>query len=496
MQHGFGIGFLVAAGILAACAPSQPGLRVANGDDVTLLHPQKATSAADGRVLQALHAGLTRLDPATLEPEASLAEAFGSVDGGAHWWFRLRPQVRWSDGNPLTLADVLRSWQQLQDPAFGAPYGEWLNDAELSLQSGSAGGEELHVRFPFPRPRFAEMCAYHALAPVPAHAAATAVGSGPFRLVSRRIRDRVVVERNPYYWDAAAVALPGIEFLTVESEFTALNLFLAGQVDYLANVPALAIPALLREYPHEFQPAPQYATTFLRLNTTAPPFDRLEVRRAFARSVHSQDLAAHVGGGRAPAHGLVPAGVAGWIPPPPPAWRQQATKPQLLAELAQMPPVEYLYNSSELNRDVAEVLQRQWRDGLGVHVRLLNQERKTFLAAQRALEYQASRSSWIADYLDPLSFLEIFESGSGNNRTGWSDAHYDQLLNQARHATDPLHRNQLLAAAEARLLDQAPMVPVFHEATFELVAARVAGFTRNLRGYIDWGRLSLQEVVP
>ena len=249
--------------LLAACGPAPPPaeawLRVANGPEPEVLDPQMATRAADGRILGALYAGLTRLDPLTLEPLPDLAESFTAERLGRVWRFRLRSGLRWSDGSPLTAADVLESWERLRDPATAATYASWLSNAELRLE-----GDEIVVSFPQPMPMFGQMCAFHALAPIPAALREAAPGtvpqpqvsSGPFRLLERRVRDRVRVERNPHCWRAAEVALAGIDFLTVESQFTALNLWLAGEAELLFDVPSLAVPALLEEHPQAFAPEP------------------------------------------------------------------------------------------------------------------------------------------------------------------------------------------------------------------------------------------------
>jgi oligopeptide transport system substrate-binding protein len=480
--------------LIAACAPPQAALMVANGDDVGVLHPQLATTSAEGRVMLALHAGLTRLDSATLKPEPNLASTFHSELGGKKWRFQIRPNLHWSDGEPLLATDFLRSWQQLMDPNFGAPYSEWLQGAKLRLD-----GDWLHVEFPSPRPEFAEMCAYQALAPVPAHTTPELACSGPYQIVSRRIRDRIVVEKNPWFWQADLVQIERIHFLTIESQFTALNLFLTGDIDYAPAVPALAIPRLSEEYSDEFQPSPQWATYFLRFNTQRPPFNELRHRRAFSAALQPAAIANGVGGGRQPAFGLVPPGIDGWrlmeaskSSESNQAKVQKAIQPAAKTSALQ---VEYLYNSSELNRDVAEVLQQQWQTELGITVRLANQEWKTFLASQKGLDYQISRSSWVGDYLDPMTFLEIFQSNSGNNRTGWKNREYDGLLQSAREATDRGLRLHLMQQAEVLLLDQAVIMPLFYENSFELVAKRVLGFQRNLRGYVDWSRLRL-EVTP
>jgi oligopeptide transport system substrate-binding protein len=424
--------------VLPACNPRSTGLVIANGDDVGILHPQFATTSAEGRVMVALHAGLTRLNPKTLAPEPSLASEFHQLQGGKVWEFVIRENLHWSDGHSLQPDDFVRSWRQLTDPNFGAPYAEWLRGAVFHLRESNI----LHIEFQHPLPQFGEMCSYQALAPVPQHASPQKVGSGPFRLVSRKIRDRIRVEKNPWFWNAADVDIPQIDFLTVESQFTALNLFLTEDIDYCPAVPTLAIPQLLEKFPDEFQPNPQFATYFLRFNTKNAPFDQIENRRAFASALDSAAISQSVGGGRQPAVGFVPPGVPGWKYATAPDWMKQrrgskstGTGEQYRTESEIAPTygvVEYLYNSSELNRDVAEVLQQQWDRHLHAEVRIANQEWKTFLANQKALEYQISRSSWVGDYFDPMTFLEIFHSESGNNRTGWKNHEFDSLLEQAR----------------------------------------------------------------
>jgi len=489
---------LLAAGCTHADTPDGAWLRVANGPDPQLLDPQLATRVADGRVLGALFAGLTRLDPVTLEPLPDLAAEFHAEDLGRRWRFRLRDDLRWSDGTPLKLEDVVASWRRLRDPAVGAPYASWLDGSEVAVEEGW-----LTVRFPRPVPMFGEMCAFHALAPVPSalrelppgRVPSTLPSSGPFRLVERRIRDRVRVERNPHGWRAETVALDGIDFLAVESQFTALNLFLAGEAELLFQVPSLAVEPLRERMPAAFAPEPQFAAYFLRVNVAAGPFRDPALRRAFALAIDRDALADAVGGGRLPADALVPPLVPGYPAADAPSHDADAAR-AALAEARFEGPLELLYPSSELNRDVAEVLQQQWSEVLGLDVRLANQESRAFAAAQQAGEYQLSRSSWVGDYLDPLTFLEIFRGGHEANRTGWSDAEFDRLLDAAAEASTADERLRLLATAETRLLASGAVLPLMVDSGQELVAPRLHGFTRNPRGYVDWGRLALAREAP
>ncbi len=466
-----------------SCTEEPSALRIANGDDVAILDPLLATGSGDLRVMQALHAGLTRFHPATLQPEPGLATSFTSHQGGRRWIFHLRPSLKWSDGTALTSADVLQSWKRLQNPSTGAPFQSWLADAVFTATSP----DTLEVSFPFPHPQFAAMCSSPALSVAPVPFTPDAPTSGPYQLESRKIRDSVRVKKNAHYWNALEVQIPRIDFLTVESQFTALNLFLSGEVHYTPNVPALAIPKLLEKFADAFQPSPQFGTYFIRFNTKKSPFHDPLLRQQFSAAIQRNLLAESVGAGRMPAWSFVPPGIPGYpsasLPSP----------PQKVFDKKIPTHVEYLYNSSELNRDIAEVLQHQWQTNLGVSTRLVNQEWKTFLYAQRQGDYQISRSSWIGDYLDPMTFLEIFQSHHPNNRTGWASAEYDGLIQEARQATQQDRRFQLLHEAETLLLREAPIAPLLFETSQELVSPKLKGFHRNLRGVVDWSRLTLQE---
>jgi ABC-type oligopeptide transport system substrate-binding subunit len=154
-----------------------------------------------------------------------------------------------------------------------------------------------------------------------------------------------------------------------------------------------------------------------------------------------------------------------------------------------MPRLEYLYPSSDFNRTLAEILQQEWSRNLGVDVALVNQESKTFFPAQRGLEYQISHSSWVGDYLDPTTFLDNFVGASGNNRTGFADARYEELLQWAATCGDPVLRLELLAEAERLLLDQAVILPLLVDVDMALVAEDLKGLTPNAAGIIDWAAL-------
>lgn len=492
-----------------ACAPAPADLVVINGGDAALLDPQLGSSMAEARIAGALHAGLTRLDPVTLEPMPDLALSW-TVDPAARAWvFILRPDLRWSDGSPLTLEDWLASWERLRTPATGAPYAAWLDQAQVRGERLPDGREVLQISFPRARPMFGEMAASWPLVPVHRRLREAAPGtwpsdlptSGPYRLVERRVRDRVRVELNPHYWSQDAGRLRVLDFLAVESQFTALNLFLSGEADFVPNVPRLAVPRLLAEHAAAFRPSPQFAAIFLRLNLRHPLLANRELRLALARSLDRAALAEMIGGGRAASASLVPPLLAGYRSAPSPAGedlaaarahleraREQWSADGMSWEQA-LAGLELLVPSNEQNRDLAAALREQWRTRLGLTIRIQVLEGREARAAERAGEYALARASWVGDYLDPETFLSLFRTGDPGNRTGFADADYVNLLLAADAAASPAERMDLLARAEARLLFEAAVIPLLTDANQELLAPDLRGFAPNPRGIVDWSAL-------
>ncbi len=502
-----------------------------NGSEVATLDPATISAQADGRVAMALFEGLTVKDPATLAPLPGVAESWELAPDGVTWTFRLRA-ARWSNGDALDAADFLWSWRRLLEPETAAPYAYLLHCVrgaeayaraapdereararELGLHAPDA--RTLVVELARPTAHFLALTSFHPLFPVhrrsyehyrarfPERWASEwirpgqLVSNGPFTLRERRVNDRLRLLKNPEYWDADAVAFRSLDVLALEHVGTALNLYLAGEVDWIDRVPTQLVPRLLAR--EDFAPAPYLATYFYRVNTTRAPYDDARVRRALALAIDRRALcAAVVQRGEQPCWSLTPPGLAGYARPALPhaaddedgaaaaLARDRAEARALLAEAGFGPthpfPVLALhFNTSEAHRDIAEVIAADWRRTLGIEVQLVNQERKGALDAQQNLRYDVSRSSWIGDYADPENFLTVFRGGGENNRTGWSNARYDALLDEAARERDQARRLALLAAAERILLDELPILPIYSYVSQNLVNPRLGGFHANVQ---------------
>jgi oligopeptide transport system substrate-binding protein len=312
------------------------------------------------------------------------------------------------------------------------------------------------------------------------------VSNGPFRIESRRIRDRVRLVKNPYYWNRDQVKLNTVDILAVEGTTAMLNLYLTGAADWISDVPSSVAPRLMQSRPQEFRPTPTLGVYFYRINTRHPPLDRIEVRRALALAVDRRDIVETVTRtGQVPALSFVPPGLSGYEPSTLGA-ENVAEAQRLLAEAGfpggrGFPKLEILYNTHEGHKAIAELIQDRWKRTLGIDVGLRNQEFAVSLETVRQGQYDLARAAWIGDYADPNTFLDMFVTGNENNETGWGNEEYDRLIHSAAAEADPAKRMKIFHDAEAILMRDLPILPIYFYVSKDMVRTYVHGFHHNLR---------------
>jgi len=312
-----------------------------------------------------------------------------------------------------------------------------------------------------------------------------AVTNGPFKLDSRVVRSRLRMVKNDQYWNAANVRLNSIDVFPIESSATALNMYLNGEVDWIPLAPNTAVPELLAQKRTDFKHTPEYTTDFYRLNCTRPPLDNKLVRQALAMALDKQQIVdAVVRGGEVIARSCVPPGLPGYESAMCSEYNPQRAR-ELLAQAGYpngkgFRKLELIYNTDELNQNIAEVMQAQWKENLGIDVGLQNMEWNAWLSASANMEYDVCRGGWIGDYLDPNTFLDMFVTDGGNNQTGWSNKKYDQLIDDSRREGDPAKRMKILHDAEAILMDELPIVPIYYRVSRNMIRPYVHGFYPTL----------------
>ncbi|HEY0078667.1 MAG TPA: peptide ABC transporter substrate-binding protein [Pyrinomonadaceae bacterium] len=318
------------------------------------------------------------------------------------------------------------------------------------------------------------------------------ITGGPFKLETWKPYHEISVVRDPFYWDAARVRLDRIFFYAVEENTTMMNLYKAGDVDAIGNhyVPSGWIDAVrpLKDY----MDAPEIAIIYYLVNVTKPPMSDVRVRKAFNMAINKQTLAdwRKV---PAPLHAFTPSGIFPGYPQPTGDAFDPARARQLLAEAgfrndagafdpAKFPAgeVEIMYATAESNRHVAEFVQAQWKQNLGITVSLRNMEFKTFLANRAKLSYKGfANAGYAGDYIDPFTFLNLLAAPATDNGTGWWDARYVSLLNEANRTIDKTKRYELLAKAEAYLIDAQPFIPLYVPSTKWMKKPYVKGMYAN-----------------
>ncbi|MBM3823575.1 MAG: peptide ABC transporter substrate-binding protein [Verrucomicrobia bacterium] len=489
-----------------------PDLVIINGKEPESLDPAVMSGEAEGRIVQALFEGLTRYNPTNGMAEPGLAESWTLSENGRRYRFRLRSEARWSNGEPIRTKDVLYSWFRMIDPVEGSQYSSpfyLIRNAEAyqtgtvksRAEVGMKASDELNleVELENPAPYFVELCAYAPMAVVPQqsierHRSAWLTqgqppASGAYTLVEWRLNDRVRLRKNPHYWDAAGVKSTLIDLLPVTHPTTALNLYLSGQADVIWDkdlIPSDLVETL-RKRP-DFHSFDYLATYFLRFNTTRKPFHDPRVRRALALAIDKRRIVEQITrGGERPAGHLVPPGLPGYVSPPGLSVDPDRAR-ALLAEAgfpggAGFPKFHYHFDSRKSQENIAVQIQAMWEKELGLRAELRPQEWQVYLNTQSQLDYDISRSSWIGDYNDPTTFLDLFAGGNLNNRTGWKHEKYDTLLKRAGAEPAGPARAELLRQAETLLVEQEmPVVPLYFYAGMQIHdPRRIEGIHPNLR---------------
>jgi oligopeptide transport system substrate-binding protein len=480
--------------LAAGCMQREPkaDLVIVNGAEPESLDPAIITGQPDIRAVLAMFEGLTRYDPVTGNGVAGLADRWEITPDGRTYTFHLRSNTVWSTGEPINAQDVVYSWLRALNPLTAADYAGQLffveNAEEYNIgkiKDPAAVGvhaidsRTVEVRLKSPCPFFIDLCAFPTLAVVP-HKWIEAHGdrwimqhpvpvSGAYLLQHWRIHDKIRLRKNPLYWDAAHTLTETVDLLPIDSSTIAMNLYETAQADIIwdKNVIPMELMDVLRNRAdcHVF---PYLGNYFFRINVTKKPLDDVRVRKALALSIDKTRLVTRLcKAGEKPADHLTPDGTANYDPPAGVGYNPLEAR-RLLAAAGfpnghGFPTLNYLFNSSKQNEQMAIELQEMWRKELGVHIELRQVEWKVYLSAQAILDYDLTRSSWIADYNDPNTFLDMWTSNNGNNRTGWKNPRYDTLLQEANHQTDLKKRATLLAQAETILIrDELPIVPIYY----------------------------------
>ncbi|MCG1022672.1 peptide ABC transporter substrate-binding protein [Sutcliffiella horikoshii] len=497
-------------------ASGEKVLRLNNGSEPTSLDPPIGFDSYSWNALNNLMEGLTRLNDEHLPQEAT-AEKWDVSEDGKTYTFYIRDNAKWSNGDDVTAADFEFAWKRLLNPDTASPAaflgyfiegGEAYNNGEGSaddVKVKAVDEKTLEVTLVAPQTYFLSVITNPAFFPINEKVATenpewfteadSFVGNGPFNLAEWEHESHFVMAKNDQYWDAEAVKLDKVHWAMVNDSNTEYQMYQTGDLD-TSGVPADVSEQLFQE--GKVNVGEQAGTYFFRFGVEQEPFQNANIRKAFAMAVNQQDIVDYITKrDEEPAKGFVS---TGFTDPSGNDFREtngdlltfNAEEAKALLEKGMeeegyetLPEVTLTYNTSDEHKRIAETLQQMFKDNLGVDVKLANMEWNVFLDAQRNLEFQFSRSSFLADYADPINFLENFQTGHSMNRTGWTNAKYDELIQNALNEADEAKRFEHMYEAEKVLFEEMPIIPLYFYNHVYLQNEAVKGIVRHPVGYIE-----------
>ena len=503
-------------GAFAPWAAAHDGvLNRGNGPEPSTLDAHRCQEVACGNVLRDLYEGLVAEGPDGV-PIPGTAERWDVSADGLTWTFHLRANLRWSNGEALDAPQIAASFQRAFAPITAAPFAEQfgalrnadavqkgkLSATALGVEASDARTVVFHLVRPAPLQRLLLLpIAYPVYLPAVQKFGAlhtrpgNLVSNGAYRLRAWLPQAAIALERNPDFRAPAAIA--AVRYHVTEDAGSELKRYEAGDLDLTETLPPQPLVQLHVRFNSELRIEPYLGAFWFGFNVTRPPFadgDRehsaLALRQALSLAVDRKKLTLYLTGfGEKPAFGIVPPQVSGYVAPVVAAakWTQaqREREAQRLFRAAgytpdDPPTIELRFNTSTLHRRLALAVAAMWRETLGVHVALRNEEWKVFVQNRRQRTItQAFRGGWIADVDDARNFLAAFANEGALNWTGWRDASFNAVIARADAEPDEARRNALLAQAEARLLAAQPVVPLYFYASKHLVKPWVDGYAAN-----------------
>jgi len=503
-------------------APEDRTLRLNVATEPETIDSSISKGIPEHKILLTICEPLVRLN-AKAEAIPGAAERWEMSEDAKKWTFYLRKDGKWHNGDTVTARDFEYAVRRILDPATGGQYADFVYFVlkggkefyELKERDDSTPFEGVKVIDDFtieyhmenPTPYFATVAAHTSFFPLNrkvveaggknwANDPKTFAGNGAFTLAEWHPHDRMILKKADTYWDKENIWLDTVVIRMIEDENTELAAFESGEVDITDKVPLTEVDKL--KATPDWYVGPYLGTYYVCFNTSAEPFNNVKLRQAFSRAIDRELIVTRITRRGEPiGTGIVPVGVT---MPDGSDYRETtgdlvggfdaAEARKLLAEAGfadpkSAPQFTYMYNTSSEHKVVGEQLEAMWRGNLGVTVKLENVEWKEKLRRGQAQQFEMMRSAWIGDYLDPITFLEIFHSKSGNNDGKFTNARYDELLGLARAESDWKKRREYLVEAEKILIGEAAVAPIFFYTNPRLVRHDFKGVVLNAMGNLD-----------
>jgi oligopeptide transport system substrate-binding protein len=519
MKNIYLLSLLFLFGCSSSLSPVDDGLEkqifhFGNGSEPQGIDPHIVTGVPEHHILISLCEGLTIPNPFGDGNLPGAAESWDISDDGKEYIFNLRRNALWSDGSKVTADDFVWSWKRILTASLGSQYPDMLYYLEGAYEYHNGITDDfetvgikaldsytLKVNLKAPTPFFLGLLSHYSTWPVHKDTVlkfgtiddrngewtrpGNFVCNGPFNLKSWELNNRIIVEKSPTYWDSSAVRLNEIHYYPVSNVMTEDRMFRAGQLHVTSSLPSQKCPIYLEENNPDLRIDPYMGTYFYRLNTNNPFLSDVKVRKALAYAIDRKLLVEKViKCGQIPAYSFTPPGSNGYEPDTSIPFNPELAKSLLneagFNDVNKLPKLEILFNTNEDHRKVALAIQQMWQQNLGIEVELVNQDWKVYLSREMVGDFQVSRAGWIGDYEDPNTFLDLMRPNRGNNKTGWENYEFDNLVMKANSTINQSERYELLNEAEKILIDSMPIIPLYTYVRSYQLSPDVKGYNPHI----------------
>jgi oligopeptide transport system substrate-binding protein len=468
--------------------------------------------------------GLENVD-ANNKVNPGVAEKYDVSSDGTKYTFHLRKDAKWSDGKAVTANDFYYAWIRALAPETASDYAYqlyYIKNGE-AYNGGKAKAEDvgvkviddntLEVTLEAPTAYFLALTAFPTYFPVRkdiveankegwANDAKTFVSNGAYKMSEYAQKDHMTFVKNDNYWDKANVKLDKIQYTLLDNETSALNAFESGEIDATDLLPAEQKQSLIKDGKAKVYPylgTYYYAVNVSNKNVSADVAKALgnaSVRKALSMAIDRTAIVENVTkGGEQPATSYVPKGIVDSV------GKEFKNKDylkttadvegakKLLAEAGypdgkNFPKLEIKYNTGQGHQNIAQAIQEMWKKNLGIDVTLVNEERKVQLDDLSKHNFMVCRTSWIADYNDPMTFLDMFYTNGGNNNPGYTNAEYDKLVDSAKKGTDAAKRTEDLHKVEDILMNDMPIIPIYYYTNVLALKSNITDLQKSPLGFV------------
>jgi oligopeptide transport system substrate-binding protein len=506
--------------LLAGCRsqekPPSNTLRISFSCYPSTMDPRKSGDFTSSTLICLVFDGLTRCLPDG-SPENALAEKIDISKDQLTYTFHLRPST-WSDGHAVTAFDFEQSWKQALDPKLPSVCAYLfypIKNAEKAVQNlveldevGIRAIDDLtlEVTLERPTPYFLSLTSFPSFLPVPQHRVAEMDGiiskertiNGPYTIKKAVFQSLIILEKNKNYWNADALKIEEIQIHIINSESTAYHMFECGELDWIGGILAPISPDALSAVKDRAIYTPMSASTFFTFNTVRPPFNNLHLRKAFCMAIDRHEIAREIlPQTQIIATRCIPPSLAGGenrdilpsFDPEQAKIHLQLGLQEVGETVESLSPVILHFRSGIVDRNIAQIIQRKWKDILGVDVLLVETDFKTHKEILHARKYEVAIANWVAQYHDPANILERFKTPTNaKNYPAWNHPQYAHLIQQLQQEFEPQKRRPLIEQAEDLLAQELPILPIYHWSSPSLCSQRLQNMQTTPSGGVLFER--------